>query len=212
MNLNGLFKKFGKEIVLEHDLDFLNELFWELLLVEAEISDGAYRTVISNCYLNKVIKIEIQKHTYTNTQEWNNWDILKNNYSYEDFTKFYSECNCISNYGTILIQEKVIPIQSFSELELICPSKVPYAFYLDDNHINNFGYRENQDGTRQLVCFDYSNSELISWLDRGWITKKEFLDYMKVNDYTINRELLPETLIEKVEKDRDRLNVREYDE
>ena len=117
------------------------------LFAGEKLGEGSDRQVYA-CRFNYNLVIKVDRHRkpndFPNRDEWANWQACKDN---DARSVWLAPCIAISSCGSILIQNRVVPLYHIDEY----PKRVP-AFIRDVKPIN-FG---RLPGTERVVSCDYS--------------------------------------------------------
>ena len=120
------------------------------LILGEKLGSGCYRDVCLHALDHSlVVKIEMEKGSFSNIMEWEFW--LHNQYD-PKMVKFLAPCHHISPSGLVLIQDRTFPIVSHKKL----PKRIPSL--LGDHSVDNWGHLGIPGGP--VVCHDYGNLNL----------------------------------------------------
>lgn len=96
-----------------------------------------------------VVKVESNAHSFQNVAEWQLWEDLKGT----EFAKWLAPCRVISACGSVLIQDRTMPLRVGKDFQEF-PTELPT--FLSDLKPSNFGKIG-----RQIVAHDYAVNNTI---------------------------------------------------
>jgi len=123
------------------DNPFIHKEFFNCLIGK-KIARGMSRTVYAfSANSSMVVKIEEGVKSFQNVREWEYWQEIKDSPA----KKWFAPCLYISPCGSVLIQERVLPLERKKY-----PKKIPH--FITDTKYENFGLLDGK-----FVCCDYGN-------------------------------------------------------